>query len=638
MRVDVKKFLFIGARKDKIQFFNASQKVGMIEFIHPKGIKSVFLSPEAQKLKDAIKVLREYVQEEQDHKKDLAIADTIASQILELKRGIERAEEEKRVVSQEIDRISPFGEFSMDTIHSLERESGYKVRFYCAKSSKQIETIDPSLILINSEDGIDYCIAITDKLLTHPEAIEIHITESVSSLKKHYEMLEKSIVEAHEELRRLTRYDMLLHYALIYHINSTSLISAKDCAELYLDEQLFVVEGWVPERQIANVRSLAKTLDILMDEVAIEGHDAIPTYLENKRIARVGEDLIQVFDTPSIKDKDPSLWVLFAFSLFFSMIVGDAGYGLVFLATALFLQFKLKKVTRFGRRMIMLIGLLGISCMLWGGLTHSFFGIELSKDNFFRQHSMMNWLVEKKAAYHLKQKDDVYQEWVVKYPELATCTNAHDFLYPSSIAKSHSSPIVSKFSDNILLELALFIGSIHIIFGLLRYLGKNPTGAGWIAFIAGAYLYLPHYLHATSLLNFAFGVNKVKAAEFGLHLLCFGVVLAVVIAIIKQGITGIFECMTAIQVFADILSYLRIYALGLAGAIVAGTINQLAGSLPLLVAIVLIVSAHILNIVLSIMGGVIHGLRLNFLEWYRYSFEGGGKKFRPLSLHSLENL
>ncbi|MFN4174692.1 MAG: V-type ATP synthase subunit I, partial [Parachlamydiaceae bacterium] len=106
----------------------------------------------------------------------------------------------------------------------------------------------------------------------------------------------------------------------------------------------------------------------------------------------------------------------------------------------------------------------------------------------------------------------------------------------------------------------------------------------------------------------------------------------VVMAIYKHGITGIFEIMSGIGIFSDALSYLRLYALALAGSIVSATINQASQDLPLIFAILLIGIAHLINMGLGIMGGVIHGLRLNFLEWYHYSFEGGGKKFKPLAL------
>ncbi|MBI3900851.1 MAG: V-type ATP synthase subunit I, partial [Chlamydiia bacterium] len=91
-----------------------------------------------------------------------------------------------------------------------------------------------------------------------------------------------------------------------------------------------------------------------------------------------------------------------------------------------------------------------------------------------------------------------------------------------------------------------------------------------------------------------------------------------------------------IQVFADVMSYLRIYALSLAGMIMAATFNRIAASAPFFLGILVILAGHALNLVLALMGGVIHGLRLNFIEWYHYSFEGGGRKFNPLSLLKID--
>ena len=91
-----------------------------------------------------------------------------------------------------------------------------------------------------------------------------------------------------------------------------------------------------------------------------------------------------------------------------------------------------------------------------------------------------------------------------------------------------------------------------------------------------------------------------------------------------------------IELFADILSYLRLYALGLAGMILASTFNDmglgLMESFGVIVGSIVIVVGHMINIVVGIMGGTIHGLRLNFIEWYHHCFEGGGKLFQPLKL------
>ena len=63
----------------------------------------------------------------------------------------------------------------------------------------------------------------------------------------------------------------------------------------------------------------------------------------------------------------------------------------------------------------------------------------------------------------------------------------------------------------------------------------------------------------------------------------------------------------------------------------AATFNNISSNLPLVLGIIVLIFGHGINIVLAIMGGVIHGLRLNFIEWYHYSFEGGGHRFKPLS-------
>ena len=100
--------------------------------------------------------------------------------------------------------------------------------------------------------------------------------------------------------------------------------------------------GWVPPTQLQEAFNLAHSLDIFTDLLPTLPDEIPPTYLENKKAKKIGEDLVNIYDTPSYTDTDPSTWVLVFFSLFFAMIVGDAGYGLIFLATALFLQQKTK--------------------------------------------------------------------------------------------------------------------------------------------------------------------------------------------------------------------------------------------------------------------------------------------------------
>lgn len=632
MRVDLKKFLFVGPNKEKERFFKEAQKAGIIEFIDPRKVKRLQVSKEADEYLQAIKILRGHVQAPQEMKKNLELAKIVCSQILHAKQTIDETEELLRKALQELARISPFGDFSLNEVTELEKETNRKVRFYCAKSSKHFEKHSSELLLINSQDGLDYFIAITQDAITHSDLLEVPIGETLSVLKKKEANFLATIQEKQELLNGLTRYNWLMHYAFVDELNKVSYDTANATVTPMVNDTVFVVTGWVPDNKREALAALTSSLDIVAEEVTIDPSDSIPTCLDNKGIPRVGEDIIHIFDTPSHTDKDPSVWVLSCFALFFAMIVGDAGYGLIFLLTAFFIRYKIKNLKGLGKRFVELIMILGIVCVGWGLLMNNFFSINFSSENPLKKYSLINWLVEKKTEYHMEMKDETYTFWVSKIPALKDAKTPEEFISIGNKAAVIEHP-AEKFTSIILLEMAIFIGSVHIVFGLLRYLKKNPVGAGWVAFIIGGYLYLPKFLDATSLIHFAFGIDPSKGAEFGLHLLSGGLVFAIVAAIYRGGILGIFEIMTSIQLLADILSYLRIYALGLAGSIVSATINDISSKLPLFVAIILIIGGHTLNIALSIMGGVIHGLRLNFLEWYHYSFEGGGKKFRPLELH-----
>lgn len=634
MRVDLKKFLFIGARKDKDAFFSLAQEHGFIEFINPKGLRQIPLPREAEKYLSATKVLRHYVQEEQEMKKDITLAENVTSEILFEKTSRDQAEEKKQFLLDEMERIAPFGDFSPEEISYLEKQTGYKVRFWYARSGKNVGQESHELIFISSDEGTDYFITISKDPITLADLVETQIPEPLGKLQKRVEVLDTTIELCDERLRKLTRYNRLLHWAFIQELNRASFAFAHDSSSMFLDDHLFVIEGWVPENKRHAIHAVCDPLNVEYEEVQQEAEDVPPTYLENKGVHRVGEDLVHIFDVPSHTDKDPSVWVLLAFSLFFAMIVGDGGYGLIFLATALYLNYKVRPLKGLGKRFIKLIAILAVACIFWGFLTNSFFGIHFSEESAFKKYSLLNWLVEKKAEYHFTHKDSVYQVYVKDMPQLQDASSAHEFLQMGS--QDANSTMEDRFTGNLMFEFALFIGSIHVILGMLRYSKRNLHYIGWILFIIGGYLYIPYYMDTVSLVNFAFGVDRYQAAVVGKYLLIGGISLAMILTLFKHGIFGIFECMFAVQIFGDIMSYLRIYALGFAGATVAHTINKAAAASPLIIAILLVVVAHSLNIILSIMGGVIHGLRLNFLEWYHYSFEGGGKKFQPLQLHVFE--
>ncbi|MBA3720982.1 MAG: V-type ATP synthase subunit I [Parachlamydiaceae bacterium] len=638
MRVDVKKYLFIGASDEKSRFFKKAQKEGFINFISTGATTHKEIPVEVQEVTSAIKILRHQPPVEQEENFKLVTPETIVENILRLNDENEKLLEDLRMLSLEIERIEIFGDFSLEDIDYIERNGNRKIQFFCARPSVFKDAPPPpEVVYVASDHGLDFYVAINPQIVHYDKMIEIKIDHPLGVVKKKYNEELRKQHDIEHELKNYAKYNTLLHHLLISRLNKYHLYSAETYVQDTMEGSLFAVEGWIPSNQIDRLPGLIDDMHVYADEIALEPNELPPTYLENTGAERLGQDLVSIYDTPSPTDNDPSMWVLGSFTLFFAFIMADAGYGLIYLLLALFLRYKYPGLKGLKKRMLDLFTLLSVGCIVWGLLTTSFFGMNIGIDNPIRKVSLLQWLVEKKAEYHIVHQDSTYQEWVTKYPDLANVKDPHQFVsYIPAEEGNQTHKIFARLSDNVMFELALFIGIAHLILSLLRYIRRNWHGAGWIAFLLGAYLYFASYLNAPSILNYVGGIDLENGGRIGFQLMIGGIAFAVIAAIIKYGIVGVFEVMNLIQVFADVLSYLRLYALGLAGAIVGATINEIAGTLPFVLGVLLVLVSHFVNIVLCTMSGVIHGLRLNFIEWYHYSFEGGGKEFRPLKLMKIE--
>lgn len=631
MRQDVQKFLFIGSEIDKERFFQRAQEEGVIQFIDASPSKKE-LPEDIQKTISSIKVLRSLPVVDQEENFERLDADTMIASILDLELKKESLTESIAHIEEEISRIRVLGYFSFQEIAEIEEKTHCKCRFFIAPSSMHAEedTLPDGLIELGSENGFHYYLAISLNGVCYKNMEELKFDRSLASLEKSLVEEKENLQSIEYQLKEQAKYSRYLHHVLIDKLNAYHLSAAQLSVKELLNASLFMVEGWVPHNKVHLLNSITSSLAVYSEQVAIEPESIVPTYLENEGQARLGEDLVHIYDTPSSQDKDPSLWVLYGFALFFAFIIGDAGYGLIYLMIALVLRYKFPHLVGASARFLNLFTFLGIACIVWGTLMTSFFGMGISFDNPLRQVSLVQWLAEKKAAFHIEHQDAVFHAWLAKYPDLSALRDVHEFVSYAPKESGGKLIILNKLTDNVMFELALFIGVVHLILSLLRYSGRNWQNIGWVLFLVGAYCFLPSYLNTPSFLNFVGGMSIPFGKVLGIDLMIGGIVLAWLLAIFRYGWLGIFEVMTLIQVFADTLSYLRLYALGLAGAIVGSTINEIASGMRVGFAILLVVLAHGVNIVLSTMSGVIHGLRLNFLEWYHYSFEGGGKNFTPL--------
>lgn len=640
MIITMKKYLILGVREDLESFFIRAQQQGILEFIQGKNKALNAVPKEMQCFIDAIRILRKLNPSLQSKSTGEQSVEEIAMHIIHLKKEVERLSEQIRMIQLEIARVAPLGDFSKKDIAYIESEAKKVIQFFCMKTLKRKENpLDEGLIYLNTEYDLDYFMAIHDNLVSYSPMIEMRVDKPVGALKEELESLRNSLHKIEMQLKEATCFQSFLQEALITHLNTYHLEQAKNTIQYPLENSVFCVEAWIPQNKVHILYSLVNDMAVHCESIAIEENDLVPTCMENTGISRIGEDLVRVYDTPSHTDKDPSIWVFWFFALFFSMIVADGGYGLLYLALAGFFWYKFPNLKGQKRRFLKLATVLATGCVLWGICTASFFGLELKPTDWLMQISPLQTLVVKKADYHLKQNDDVQQDLDKKFPELLNAGSGKEVIEKAVEYKDGKASYIAfdDFSRNILLDFSILLGIIHVSCSLIRYFFRNWAGIGWILFMIGGYLYFPSILNATSILNFLNVVDKTQATTIGLQLIFSGIIIAVLLALIQKRLKGLKQLTQILEVFADVLSYLRLYALALAGSIMAVTFNQLGKSAGVF-GFIPIIGGHSINILLGLMAGVIHGLRLNFIEWYHYCFDGGGRLFKPLTyLKSKEN-
>ncbi len=638
MIIDLHKYLIFGTKQDLDVFFVLAQRAGFLEFIGPSR-KKVELPQIAKTFLNAIKIAKHYPIHPNEAPVGIASSEDLANQMVSMKSHQETLLETERLLVSEIARISVFGDFSRSELDAFEIEARRVVQFFCMKSYLSSRMTLPSdLIYVGTDYDLDYFVVVNRERIQYPKMIEIQIEHPVGELREKLQSVREEIAKLETDLRIFSNGLHYLQEGLVKHLNEYSLKLAKQSASLPLGDAVFATEAWVPSNHIQSLQGLVSGLNVDVVRIAVGKKETVPTYMENIGFSKVGEDILHIFDTPSHEDKDPSLWILVFFSLFFSMIVCDAGYGCVFLLIMLFLKWKFPRARGVKRRFLKLGMILSVSSIFWGCLTSSYFAIDFSPDNPLQKTSIIAYLAKKKADYHFTLKDDVYQEYVKKYPSLST-ENADAFIMQTQThAQGHVTyPIFDEFSTNVLMEFSFLAGILHISLSFLRYLRRNWAGLGWVIFMVGGYLYFPSIVQATVLVNFMGWISKPVAYAVGFDMVFAGIALAFLAALWKKRWGAFSELFHIVQVFADVLSYLRLYALALGGMVMARTFNDSLGiEMGLIGTIVIVLAGHLININVSLMGAVVHGLRLNFLEWFHYSFEGGGRLFNPLALKRFE--
>ncbi|MCE5279871.1 MAG: V-type ATPase 116kDa subunit family protein [Planctomycetaceae bacterium] len=346
---------------------------------------------------------------------------------------------------------------------------------------------------------------------------------------------------------------------------------------------LFAVQGWMPANDVARLTQQLADSGITAAVAAMDAADdeTPPTLVRPPRWAKPIQGLMTMLGLdPGYRETDVSVAFMIALPIFAAILIGDAGYGLLFLLAPVLLY--RKTVAKMGRDMTHLIMIIGVTTMIWGCLTSSFFGI-----NFLKLLTGRGALIE-----------------------VSMGSEAMRFM------------MLLSFTIGVLHLSLAQLWRAALIFPSLQFLCK----VGWAIFLWGMY-----------------GVVRmvVLQAPFNTgtpwpYLLIAGGALAIIFTspsrnIFRMVLVGLANFpLAGIGTFSDIMSYVRLMAIGLAGAVLASNFNELGTSAGPIFLIPIVLFGHALNIGLAMIALFAHGVRLNVLEFSNnFGMEWSGHPYRP---------
>jgi V/A-type H+-transporting ATPase subunit I len=511
----------------------------------------------------------------------------VVTTVLASRDRLRQANDRRDSLMQHIEALTPWGDFRLPDSDVL---AGRRLWFYIVPE-RLMSLLDdlPLTWQVVHKDNRQSWVVVIDREEPPGDALPVPRAHtgavSLGELHKRLEEAELELEDAVAERQSLTRWIYLMSKHLARAEDQAALSHA--AAQTRVAEELFLVQGWVPEPAVGAVCALAERQGLawLLEEPGPA--DQPPTLLENPGPLAAGRDLVGFYQMPAYASWDPSRVVFVSFAVFFAMILSDAGYALV-LGLLLAAWWPRMGSSASGRRLRTLCAVLVTGALAWGVLAGSYFGVSPPAQGFWG---------------HLKLLD------------------LHDF--------------------DMMTRLSVGIGVLHLVLAHLEqaWLKRGRlvawAHAGWIAAMLGAFIMW---------LGSAQGAPR-WPGETGQWLLVPGLV-AVFVCSSERKVRDLHgallrlldgaRALTGItRVFGDVLSYLRLFALGLASSSLALTFNDLARQagqvegMGLLFAILILLAGHVLNLLLAVMSGVVHGLRLNYIEFYNWALSGEGYAFQP---------
>ncbi len=504
-------------------------------------------------------------------------------------------EDQRDFLAHRIEGLTPWGNFELPGEHL----GGYRLWFYQVPHDQMaaVHALDFPWQMVHKDNRFSY-VAVIARQEPPRNALPVQRTHTgavpLKELKRRLQRAEIELEDIEAEHQALTRWIFLISQNLARAEDQAALTHAT--TQVLEADGLCAVQGWLPERDLPRLRDFADARGLALMAETPGPEETPPTLLENPEPVSGGQDLVGFYQTPSYRSWDPSPIVFFSFALFFAMILADAGYAVV-LGSLVAVFWRRMGASDGGRRFRRLsVAVLGAS-LVYGVMVGSYFGYA-----------------------------------------------------PPDASLIAGLKVLDLTDFQVMMRLSIAIGCLHLVVAnaaVAYRAGGFPSNApslGWIAAILGGML-------------FWLGVSEPRSTGLenaGIVLVSLGLGLVLlfsgrrrvdsITSFFVRLLEGLRSLTNATKMFGDVLSYLRLFALGLASSSLAVTFNQLAvdvrDGLPgigMLLGIVVLLLGHGINLALGIVSGFVHGLRLNFIEFFSWGVPEEGYPFRAFAKKEIEH-
>lgn len=498
-----------------------------------------------------------------------------------------------QAVEKEVSALEAWGNFNPADIRRL-HDAGYQVNFFiCAEKQ-----FDPSWIEqynateINRIGSKIYFVTVTPV----DQLVELDV-EAVKLPEQSLNILQAQAEGLHEEEEKLTARLKQMAETVIPDLQAAQHVihSQIEFSKVVLntnalaDNKLMMLEGWAPTQRIEEIKQFLSTQEAYYEIADPTPEDNVPILLDNKGFFRLFEPIMRLYMLPKYNELDLTPFFAPFFMLFFGLCLGDSGYGLFMVLAVTIYRMVAKQLSGSMKSILTLVQLLGASTMVCGLLTGTCFGFNLY---------------------------DIQLPFFQRMKETISLDNQQMF------------------------NLSLILGGVQIIFGMILK-AINQTiqfGVKYAVATIGWILIL-----VSTAIAFAFPVVMPMGGTVHAVILIVGALMAYlynspgknVFVNVGLGLWDSYNMATGL--LGDVLSYVRLFALGLSGGILASVFNSLAvGMSPdnviagPIVMVLIFVIGHAINIFMNVLGAMVHPMRLTFVEFFKNSgYEGGGKEYKP---------